>query len=149
MELKSITASKRPVRPGTGFKVRVSVTIVRLALELLAIYAVWRWLLPDIDIQLPFWLLILAMVAWVSFSVFRFVLATRALRAPETPGLPSPVGSVGRVQTPLAPHGTVRIKGETWPAILVEGERAEVGDEVTVMDMDGLRLSVRSRKLSE
>lgn len=143
MELKNITASKRPVRPGTGYKVRVSVTIARLALELLAVYAVWRWLLPDFDIELPFFLLVLAMVAWVSFSIFRFVLATRALRAPETPGLPSPIGSVGRVQTPLSPQGTVRIKGETWPAILVEGERAEVGDEVTVMDMDGLRLSVR------
>jgi len=122
---------------------RLIIGVIRLALELLAIYAVWRWVLPEVDMELPFFLLVLAMVAWVSFSMFRFVLATRALRTPETPGLPSPVGSLGRVQTPLAPQGTVRIKGETWPAILVEGERAEVGDEVTVMDMDGLRLSVR------
>ena len=137
------TSSAKPVPPKSNLVGRLIIGVIRLALELLAVYAVWRWLLPDIDIQLPFWLLILAMVAWVSFSVFRFILATRALKAPETPGLPSPVGSVGRVQTPMAPHGTVRIKGETWPAILVEGERAEVGDEVTVMDMDGLRLSVR------
>jgi len=142
-------SSAKPAPPGSNVLGRLIIGVVRLALELLAIYAVWRWLLPDIDMQLPFWLLILAMVAWVSFSMFRFVLATRALKTPETPGLPSPVGSVGRVQTPLAPHGTVRIKGETWTAILVEGERAEAGDEVTVMDMDGLRLSVRPRQLSE
>jgi len=141
--LKHITTPKRPVRPGAGFAARLTVSIVRVALELLAIYAVWRWLLPDFDIELPFFLLVLAMLAWGSFSIVRFVLATRALRKPATPGLPSPVGSVGRVQTPLAPDGTVRIKGETWPAILVEGERAEVGDEVIVMDMEGLRLSVR------
>jgi len=149
VELKNITASNRPVRPGTGFKVRVSVTIVRLALELLAIYAAWRWILPEVDIELPFFLLVLAMVAWASFSIFRFVLATRALKTPETPGLPSPVGSVGKVQTPLAPQGTVRIKGETWTAILVEGERAEVGDEIIVMDMEELRLSVRPVRPSE
>jgi len=137
------TSSGKPVPPRSNLVGRLIIGVIRLALELLAIYAVWRWVLPEVDMELPFFLLVLAMVAWVSFSMFRFVLATRALRTPETPGLPSPVGSLGRVQTPLAPQGTVRIKGETWPAILVEGERAEVGDEVTVMDMDGLRLSVR------
>ena len=142
-------SSAKPAPPRSNILGRLIIGVVRLTLELLAIYAVWRWLLPDIDIRLPFWLLILAMVAWVLFSMFRFVLATRALKAPETPGLPSPVGSVARVQTPLAPHGTVRIKGETWTATLVEGERAEAGDEVTVTDMDGLHLSVRPRQLSE
>jgi len=131
------------VPPKSNLLGRLIIGVIRLALELLVIYAVWRWILPEVDIELPFFLLVLAMVAWVSFSIFRFVLATRALKTPETPGLPSPVGSVGRVQAPLAPQGTVRIKGETWTAILVEGERAEVGDEVTVVDMDGLRLSVR------
>ena len=143
------TSSRKPVPPKSNLVGRLIIGVIRLALELLAIYAVWRWLLPEVDIELPFFLLVLAMVAWVSFSMFRFVLATRALNTPETPGLPSPVGSLGRVQTPLAPQGTVRIKGETWPAILVEGERAEVGDEVTVMDMDGLRLSVRPVRPAE
>ncbi len=135
--------------PKSNLVGRLIIGVIRLALELLAIYAVWRWILPEVDIELPFFLLVLAMVAWVSFTILRFVLATRALKTPETPGLPSPVGSVGRVQTPLAPQGTVRIKGETWTAILVEGGRAEVGDEVTVMDMDGLRLSVRPVRPSE
>lgn len=109
----------------------------------MAIYAIWRWVLPQFDVELPLFVLILAMVAWGSFAVLRFVLVTRALRKPETPGLPSLVGSAARVLSPLDPHGTVRIKGETWTAILVEGERAEVGEEVTITDMDGLRLYVQ------
>ncbi|MFU8796277.1 MAG: NfeD family protein [Dehalococcoidia bacterium] len=118
-------------------------------LELLALYAIWRWGLPQFDVDLPLFVLVLAMVAWGSFAVFRFVLVTRALKTPETPGLPSPIGGVGKVLTPLDPQGTVRLKGETWTAILLEGERAEVGEEVTVMDMEGLRLHVRPRRSIE
>jgi len=137
------------VKSSTGLPARLAIGIIRLGLELLALYAIWRWILPDLDIELPLFLIILAMVAWSSFSVVRFVLATRALRRPETPGLPSPIGGVGRVLTPLTPQGTVKIKGETWSAILVEGERAEVGEEVTVMDMDGLCLHVQPRQSIE
>lgn len=143
------TASKRPLQPKTNLPARLIIGVIRLGLELLALYAVWRWILPDFDIELPLFLLIVAMVAWGSFSIVRFVLATRALRKPATPGLPSPIGGVGKVLTPLAPQGTVRIKGETWTAMLVEGERAEVGEEVTVMDMDGLCLHVQPRRPTE
>ncbi len=130
--------------PPTGrFSVRLTISLLRLALEQLAIYALWRWVLPEFDIELPLFVLVLAMLAWGAFAVTRFILGTRALRRPYMPGLPSLVGSVGKVVIPLAPRGAVRVKGETWSALLVEGEKAEVGDEVTVTDMDGLCLHVR------
>jgi membrane-bound ClpP family serine protease len=141
--LKRSIVSERPVQPKSNFLGRLIIGVFRLALEELAIYAIWRWLLPEFDIELPLFVLILAMVAWGSFAVFRFILGIRVLRKPQMPGLPSLVGSVGKVMSPLSPQGTVRIKGETWTAILVEGEQAEVGEEVTVTDMDGLRLHVR------
>ncbi|MFO7772758.1 MAG: NfeD family protein [Dehalococcoidia bacterium] len=135
--------SKRPVQPKTNFPGRLIIGIFRLALEELAIYAIWRWLLPEFDIKLPLFVAVLAMVAWGCFAITRFILAARVLRKPEMPGLPSLVGSVGKVVSPLTPQGTVRIAGETWMATLVEGEQAEVGEEVTVTDMDGLLLHVR------
>jgi membrane-bound ClpP family serine protease len=147
--LKHSVASSRPTPPGTGLRARVAVSIIRGALEEVAIYAIWRWLLPRYDINLPLFVLILIMAAWGSFAVFRFVLVNRALRKPETPGLPSLVGSTARVLTPLNPQGTVRTRGETWTAVLAEGERAEVGEEVTVTDMDGLRLVVRRGALRD
>ncbi|TET55233.1 MAG: hypothetical protein E3J50_05160 [Dehalococcoidia bacterium] len=142
-ELKRNIVSNRPAPPKSNFRARLIIGVFRLALEELAVYAIWRWVLPEFDIELPLLALVLAMVAWGSFAIFRFVLVTRALKKPEMPGLPSLVGTAGKVLTPLAPQGTVRIKGETWAAILVEGEKAEVGEEVTVTDMDGLCLHVR------
>ncbi|MFO7773990.1 MAG: NfeD family protein [Dehalococcoidia bacterium] len=134
--------SKKPVRPGSNLPGRLVIGIFRLALEELAIYAIWRWLLPEFDIRLPLFVVIPIMVAWASFAIARFILVTRVLRKPEMAGLPSLVGSVGKVVSPLTPQGTVRIKGETWTAVLVEGDQAAVGEEVTVTDMDGLRLHV-------
>ena len=134
-----------PAPPISSLPVRLLVGVLRLTLEQVAIYAIWRWILPEFDIELPLFAVILAMVAWGAFAVVRFILATRALKRPYTPGLPSLVGSIGRVVIPLTPRGTVRVRGETWSAILTEGDRAEPGDEVTVMDMDGLCLQVRPR----
>lgn len=142
-ELKRNIVSNRPAPPKSNFRARLIIGVFRLALEELAVYAIWRWVLPELDIRLPLLALVLAMVAWGSFTVLRFVLVTRALKKPEMPGLPSLVGTAGKVLTPLAPQGTVRIKGETWAAILVEGGKAEVGEDVTVTDMDGLCLHVR------
>ncbi len=143
-ELKRSTVSKRPVQPKSNLPARLIIGVVRLALEEVAIYAIWRWILPEFDIELPLFVVILAMVAWGSFAVFRFILGIRVLRKPHMPGLPSLVWSVGKVVSPLAPQGTVRIKGETWTAILDEGGRAEVGEDVIVTDMDELlRLHVR------
>jgi membrane-bound ClpP family serine protease len=140
--LKQSIAPKRSARPKSNLAGRLVIGVFRLTLEELAIYAVWRWLLPEFDIKLPLFVVVLAMVAWGSFAIFRFIIATRLSRKPQMPGLPSLVGSVGRVVSPLTPQGTVRIKGETWTAVLVEGDQAVVGEEVTVTDMDGLRLHV-------
>ena len=102
-----------------------------------------RWVLPEFNIDMPLYVLNLIMAAWAAFSIGNFIVVTNALRRPQIPGLPSMVGSVGRVVSPLAPEGLVRIKGEIWTAVLDEGEKAGVGEEVTVTDMDGLRLHVR------
>jgi len=142
-ELKQNIVSNRPAPPKSNLLARLIIGVFRLALEELAVYAIWRWVLPEFDIELPLLALVLAMVAWGSFTILRFVLVTRALKKPEMPGLPSLVGTAGKVLTPLVPQGTVRIKGETWAATLVEGEKAEVGEDVTVTDMDGLCLHVR------
>lgn len=141
--MKQSIAPKRSARPKSNLAGRLVIGVFRLTLEELAIYAVWRWLLPEFDIKLPLFVVVLAMVAWGSFAIFRFIIATRLSRKPQMPGLPSLVGSVGRVVSPLTPQGTVRIKGETWTAVLVEGDEAVVGEEVTVTDMDGLCLHVR------
>jgi len=57
-------------------------------------------------------------------------------------GLPAMVGSRGKVVSPLSPEGMVKIKGELWKAAS-EGGVLDIGDEITVVGQDGLRLIVR------
>ncbi|MQY72594.1 MAG: hypothetical protein GH142_02830 [Dehalococcoidia bacterium] len=49
---------------------------------------------------------------------------------------------VGRVKSPLNPEGQVMIKGELWGAKSIEGD-INIGEVVTVVGQDGLRLVVR------
>ncbi len=50
------------------------------------------------------------------------------------------VGATGRVVTPCAPLGQVRVQGELWRAHCAEG--AATGEEVRVVALDGLTLQV-------
>ncbi|MBA7698687.1 hypothetical protein ES703_107368 [subsurface metagenome] len=86
--------------------------------------------------------LIAVMVAWGGVSVFIYRMGSRALRRKPVVGLPNMVDSKGKVVSPLVPTGAVRIKGEIWEATSA-GERINTGEEVIVIEQDGLKLTVR------
>jgi len=109
---------------------------------------IWRWLLPEFGIRLPLSALIGVMIAWMIFSVTLFVFTTRTLSRQILVGLPTMIGSKGRVASPLAPDGLVRIKSELWGAISPEGNIDE-GEEIAVVGEDGLKLIVRRNKSDE
>lgn len=121
---------------------RLVLAIISTSFEEVAIWVIWRWLLPEFDIYLPVQVLITVMVAWAAFSVWLFIFTTRTLRKQVTVGLPSMVGTRGKVASRLSPEGMVRIKGELWGATSA-GEDIDAGEEVTVVGEDGLKLSVR------
>ena len=126
-------------------RTRLIWAIVSTALEEAAIAAVVLWGLPQIDINIPLWALIVMMVAWAAFAVFTFQKGTQALKKKPVVGLSDMVGSRGKVVNRLDPQGMVRIKGELWEAISVGG-RINTGKEVTVVGQDGLKLIVRRTK---
>jgi membrane-bound serine protease (ClpP class) len=103
---------------------------------------IWRWLLPEFGIELPFSVLVGIMIVWAAFSVTLFVITTRILKKQTVVGLPTMVGSRGKVASSLAPEGLVRIKGELWGATSAEGD-IDTGEEVEVLGEDGLKLIVR------
>jgi membrane-bound ClpP family serine protease len=121
---------------------RLILAVLSTSLEEVALWVIWRWLLPDFGIELPYQVLIVVMVAWAAFGTWLFVFTTRALKKQATVGLPSMVGAVGRVASRLAPEGLVRIKGELWGAVSDEGN-IEAGEDVAVVREDGLKLFVR------
>ena len=121
---------------------RLILAIVSTALEEVAIYVIWRWLLPEFDIRLSFSVCIGVMVAWAAFAVALFIFTTRTLKRQTVVGLPTMIGSRGKVASSLAPVGMVRIRGELWGATSAEGNLV-TGEQVEVVGEDGLKLVVR------
>ena len=121
---------------------RLILAIISTILEECAIVANVLWALPRINIHIPLWGMILIMVAWASYSIFTFRMGTRALKREQPIGMPNMIGTRGKVVTPLAPEGLVRIRSELWVAKAEDGE-IESGTEVTVIDQERLKVVVR------
>ena len=121
---------------------RLILAIFSTLLEEAALVVVVLWGLPQLGIHIPLAGLIALMVAWGAFSILTYRMGSRALRRKPLIGLPGMVGSKGEVVSPLDPKGVVRIKGELWEAAS-DGGRIDIGEEVTVVGQDGLKLVVR------
>lgn len=122
-------------------KARLVLAIASTSLEEVALWIIWRWGLPQLGIELPFSVLVVVMVAWAAFAVIMFIFVTKTLRRQVVVGLPTMVGSKGKVASPLAPEGFVSIKSELWGARSTEGN-VDKGERVTVVGQDGLMLIV-------
>ena len=123
-------------------RVRLILAIISGILEEAAIVAIVLWALPKVNVDIPLWGLIILMVAWLTYSVSTYIMGSRALLRKQVLGLPDMVGSKGKVVSPLAPEGLVRIKGELWVAKSA-GAEMEPGGEVIVVEQDRLKLVVR------
>jgi membrane-bound serine protease (ClpP class) len=121
---------------------RLILAIVSTAAVEAALFAIWRWVLPEWGIEIPLAVLIGVMVAWAIFAVVDFWLVTRVLKRQTIVGLPTMLGSKGKVASPLTPEGQVSIKGELWGAEAIDGN-IDSGEVVTVVGQDGLKLIVR------
>jgi membrane-bound ClpP family serine protease len=122
--------------------IRLVLAIISMALEQVAIWVIWRWLLPEFGVELSFSVLIGIMVAWAVFGTWLFIFTTGALKKQATVGFTSMVGAEGRADGKLTPKGMVRIRGELWGATSVEGN-IDAGEDIVVVSEDGLKLLVR------
>ena len=90
------------------------------------------------------------LIAGVSIVVAAFIIfvigaIVRGQRRQVATGVEGLVGKVALVETRLAPKGTVLVEGEHWTARIDSG-KAEIGEEVTVTEVDGLKLVVTKKK---
>jgi membrane-bound serine protease (ClpP class) len=118
------------------------VAVITTPAQMAAIWAVWRWLLPELGIRLETWVLICALCIWLFFCIFLFISGTRALKVKEYAGLSTMVGLTGKAAGRLAPDGMVKIKDELWQAAAQEGI-IEDGEKITVVGENGLKLMVK------
>jgi len=119
--------------------------ILSTLLEEAAVVAVVLWGLPRLGIHIPLAGLIALMAALAAYAVITYRLGSKALVKKPVAGLTDMVGSKGKVVTPLDLEGLVRIKGELWKSKSVDG-RIDAGEEVIVVEQDGLKLIVRRDK---
>lgn len=123
-------------------KGRLIIAIVSTLLEEVALAAGVLWGLPGLGIHIPLWGLIALMAALGAYAVITYRMGSRALRRKPLDGATAMLGSEGKVVSPLAPEGMVRIKGELWRAKSASG-KMDTGEEVTVVGQDRLKLIVR------
>ena len=127
---------------------RLIVAIVSTSAVEGAFVVIWRWVLPEFEIEIPLAVLIAVMVAYAVFAIVDFWFVTRILKRQTIVGLPTMVGSKGKVASPLEPEGLVMIKSELWGAES-DGGNIDKGEEVTVVGQDGLKLFVRRSSLNK
>ncbi len=129
-------------------KGRLIIAIVSTTLEEAALAVGALWGLPKLGIHIPLWVLIIVMLAWGAYAIITYRMGSRALRRKPVHSLMPMIGSEGKVVSPLAPEGMVRIKSELWIAKSASGE-IDAGVEITVVGQDGLKLIVRRRSSSD
>ena len=88
------------------------------------------------------WVIVLIVVLVVAaFILFTIVILRSQRHIPITTGKESMVGSVALAHTVLNPKGMVYVEGELWTATSEAG-KIEVGEEVVVTKVEGLKLKV-------
>ena len=100
--------------------------------------AVVLWLLPKVAINIPFWGLILMMIALGVYNYINYRLGKKALT--KKPIISPDIGSRGRAATPVSPKGYVRVNGELWQA--TSNSTIDAGEEIAVVGIEGMTLLI-------
>jgi membrane-bound serine protease (ClpP class) len=87
------------------------------------------------------WLIAIVVVIVAGFILFALQKVIKAHRQQATTGREEFAGKTAIVKQTLNPEGFVLFKGELWAAV-AEGGPVEVGEEVTIIRVEGLKLYV-------
>ncbi len=100
-------------------------TIIGATLAILFVDPPWRWVIIG---------------ALLATDVVQVTVWLRWRKKKSITGIDTIVGATGRAVTAVDPEGQVSVRGQIWSAHSTD--RIEVGDDVTVMAVDGLKLEV-------
>ena len=98
---------------------------------------------PALDINRG--LIAIVAVVMAAFVIFVIGAVVRGQKRRVATGTEGIVGKMAVAKTKLNPKGKVIINGEHWSAVVSSG-RVEPGEEVTVTEVDGLKLVVTKKK---
>lgn len=124
---------------------RLVFAIVSTIIEELLIVIIAVWGLPQLGINVPFWIIPIVMVVWLAYSVYTYKKGTRALKTGHIIGFPNMIGTTGTATSRLNPEGMVKIRGELWSATSIAGP-IEPGSSIIVKGQQRLKLEVDTVK---
>jgi len=96
-------------------------------------------------LHIDWWVIVLVVVIVVAVFIFFIGAIIRSQRRRPATGKEGLVGKVALAHTVLDPTGMVYVEGELWTATSEAG-KIEVGEEVVVTKLEGLKLKVRKKK---
>jgi membrane protein implicated in regulation of membrane protease activity len=117
-------------------------SLVSILIEEAAIIAVALWVLPHFGIKIPFWILIVLVIAWAIYSYLGFRIGRKTLSKAPVVGTEAMIGLRCKATTTLSPGGYVRVDGELWAAYSVAGDISP-GTEMVITEVKGLTVFVR------
>lgn len=129
-------------KPPIWYKVQA---ILGWMLEEAILVAIVLWLLPHFDINLPLWALGILMAALAIYSYVMYRVGKPTFLLKPRVAAETIIGNEGKVTKWLAPEGYVKVQGVLWKATCNEAE-LEIGDEVVVVDIEGLKLLVSPKE---
>lgn len=109
-----------------------------------ALVAIVFWGLPQLGHSLPLWAVILIGLALAVQSGFSYVIAVSVQKRKPVTGPQMMIGKPCVTTTALDPEGYVRLDGELWQAVSVDGV-VEAGTTVLVVAVKGIVLTVKSK----
>lgn len=120
---------------------RLIFAIVSTIIEVLLIVVIALWGLPQLGITVPVWVIPIAAVLWLAYSVYTYQKGTNALKGGHIIGFPNMIGTIGKATGTLNPDGMVKIRGELWSATSIAGQ-IDPGSDVIVTSQKRLKLEV-------
>ena len=115
-------------------------SIITTLLQEAALAGVVLWILPQFDISIPLWILIIVMVAFGIWGYISYRMCKKTLDKEIVTSSTAMIGKKGRATTSLNPEGIIRIHGQLWKARA--DSTMDEDEEVVIMGIKGLTLFV-------
>ena len=103
------------------------------------------FVLRNLGVNLPLWVLILLLVGVAAFSMIFYRFIAPVLKKKPLTGRETMIGLEGKAVTPLTPEGFIKVRGEFWKASSTDDTAINNDEEVTVVGLEGLKLLVRCK----
>jgi len=116
-------------------------SVISTLIETIAIIALLIWILPVFGINFQCWLTATIVILFLIYSYIMYRIGHQTVVKTPINTPDKIVGKSAIVDKDLNPEGYIKVNGELWKAISIDGP-VSIGERVTVIKLDGMVLTV-------